>query len=123
MFQDKTEANFSLQNRHPVLNPEPQPRRNRALSPQASLLCGKDFLAVIGVLGDFCAAATPEGPALGPDLGAFFPTVGRAATSARPDVEGPPPAVRLPVRLAAVTLMLLFVMKPDDDEDDEEFAS
>ena len=79
-----------------------------------ALLCGKDFLAVIGVLGAFCAACRPEGPA----LGAFFPTVGRAATSAR-DVDGPAPPVRLPL----VALMLLFVMKPDEDDDDEEFAS
>ena len=93
---------------------------NRALSDSSipSLLCGKDFLAVIGVLGVFWAAA-PDVPA----LGAFFPTVGRAVTSAR-DVEGPapPPPVRLPP-VAAVTLMLLFVIKPDEDDDDEEFAS
>ena len=92
---------------------------NRALSDSSipSLLCGKDFLAVIGVLGVFWAAA-PDVPA----LGAFFPTVGRAVTSAR-DVEGPaPPPERLPL-VAAVTLMLLFVIKPDEDDDDEEFAS
>ena len=93
---------------------------NSALSDSSisSLLCGKDFLAVIGVLGVFWAAA-PDVPA----LGAFFPTVGRAVTSAR-DVEGPapPPPVMLPP-VAAVTLMLLFVIKPDEDDDDEEFAS
>ena len=98
-----------------------QYNHNRALSDSSipSLLCGKDFLAVIGVLGVFWAAA-PDVPA----LGAFFPTVGRAVTSAR-DVEGPappPPPVRLPP-VAAVTLMLLFVIKPDEDDDDEEFAS
>ena len=50
-----------------------------------------------------------------------MPTVGRADTSAL-DVEGPAPPVRFPV--AAVTLMLLFVMNPDEDDDDEEeFAS
>ena len=57
-----------------------------------------------------------------PALGAFFPTVGRAETSAR-DVEGPAPPLETLPPVAAVTLMLLFVIKPDEDDDDEEFAS